>query len=263
MMNYRHDNKKRKWWWLFGAAIAVIFLFWATPVFKAVSSGSHWIGGGVSSIFSSISYGVSSVPKFFIGKQAVIDDNLRLREELASKEDSSASLELFQGRLEDLENSLSYFHGSEHPIMARIISSPRLSLYHSFVIDAGGTAGITAGDIVYAGTRSAVGVVKEVSSETSTVELLSSPYAETEAYFTESKFIEKITGLGPNGFFVKIPHDTPVVTGETVVLSTDSEGIVGKVVDLTESPQDPFKTIFIGGLIDPVAVRQVFILKHQ
>ena len=255
MMNYRHDRKWRIF--IFGAVLVLTGFLFRESLSALAGRMAHEAGETLSAFLPGSDF-------LFEDREALILDNEFLRKELESKKDIVERLAVLTRELEEKETALNSFLRGERVVTTKILSFPRLSLYHSIVIGAGEDAGISPGDVVYGASRSAVGIIREVYSDSSTAELFSSPNLETESYFLDSKKLFRVQGLSVGGFFVKIPHDAEVRAGEIVVLSEDRRGILGTVVEIKENPQDPFKTVFIRSLVDPRTLDTIFIVaKHS
>lgn len=149
---------------------------------------------------------------------------------------------LLAERVSKLEDALGRA-GSDNRVVANVLSGPGKSPYDTLALDAGGEQGISVGDmVVYAGSG-VIGEVVEAAPMSAKIKLYSSPGEEHTVLIGSHTVPVVALGRGMGNFEAKVPQDSAVAIGDTVVLAKGNL-IFGTVSLVEEKPAEPFKRIF-------------------
>jgi cell shape-determining protein MreC len=148
-------------------------------------------------------------------------------------------------------------------IYASILARPGFFAYDSLIVGAGERDGVEAGELVYAGEYSTIGVVSEVYSAASRVTLFSNPGQETEILIGESSTTPGIAlGKGAGNFEIKLPSAITIKEHEPIRLANDSHIILGEVTTIKTDPADSFQKVLFTLPVNIQELSSVLIQKN-
>ncbi len=260
-MIYRRDNnqEKKKKFFVILAIFFFLYLFTLTSVgsFARAQLGrlapSVW---GVAEQFPGFNTQISSI---FYSKSSLLDEN-----EILKKEIRDISLKLLDRNLLYEEN-LSLKErlgrsGSGQTVVARVIARPPQSLYDTLVVDAGSKEGIKVGEKVLYGDNIMIGEIAEVFEKTSKVKLFSSSGENINVTVGKNVVPALAVGAGGGNFEIKIPRDTPVSLGDSILAPSIMPHLLGVVEYIEPKESDPFERILFKSPISPLEIETVEII---
>ena len=250
-MNYLRDNKRSNKKAILTGILIVFFVYVIlfTRVFDAVSGTVGIFAAPVWKTQEYIAGTWENMWSVFASKQALIDENRRLKED-----NDIASVKLLDRNLLFEENiELKALLGrdiTEQTIFATVLTKPSRSLYDTIIIDAGENAGVGEGDRVLYGGTIVIGKVVEVLKQSSKILLLSSPGEEIDVVVGNNNIEAVAYGRGGGMFELKLPRDTEVKIGDVATIPGLITRVLGVVEYIDTKPSDPFKTILFKGPVN-------------
>lgn len=130
-------------------------------------------------------------------------------------------------------------------IAAGVLARPPVSPYDTLVVGAGQQQGITQGAIAYAPGGVPVGVVQEVSAQTTRIQLYSAPGVQTEGWVGEERIAITLIGRGAGAFAATLPRESGIVVGDVVYAPGPGALPVGTVVRIDADPSSPRSQVFV------------------
>jgi cell shape-determining protein MreC len=143
---------------------------------------------------------------------------------------------------EELKDSMSRTKVAK-PVLATILKKPPYSAYDSFILDVGEKEGIVKGNRVYALGNIPIGVIAEVTGQTSQVQLYSSSGQKFDILIGPSHIEATAQGRGGGHFEVSLPRDTKIKKGDEVTIPTLSDSFIGIVDGVASEVSEPFAII--------------------
>lgn len=177
------------------------------------------------------------VPTFFRDRQALLEENQRLRNDLVIAERS----DLTQQRLFDENQRLRSLLGAadENRLAAAVIARPNQLPYDLMQIDRGAAQGVEFGAPVYVGKDVVIGLVSHVAEQYSFVQLFTSPDFEATVYVEGPNVVAVMEGVGGGVARVRLPQGIPIQVGDMVYLPTIEPGAFGRVSYVENEPTQP------------------------
>lgn len=235
--------------------------------FGSISRTLHSIGiplwsteANVFGAFDNIFAGLSS-------KKALLDENRRLQDIVDRDTFILLSTEVLRLENEDLRALLGRTSKGER-IAAGVLARPNRTLYDTFVVDAGWTAGVTVGSLVYGVGDIAIGTIAEVYAGTSVVSLYSTPGRDSDVFIDTDKdpIAIRAHGRGDGDFEADIPRGIEVSQGALVFLPglgggeyPAYGGVLGSVGEVRVLPADAFQRILFSSPVNLQTLRSVVI----
>lgn len=257
-MIYRPDNKQktRKKFFALGLIVFFSYLLVATPISGFVSNilqrftPFFWNAGERAA--SSVA-GFSSA---LASKAALVQENADLKNQIRDM-----SLKLLDRNLLYEENlalkEKAGRNGLGQTVMAHVLAKPSRSIYDTLVIDAGSDDGVAVGQRVLYDDTIVVGEIAEVFSATAKVRLFSSPGEHVDVVIGKQAIPAVATGYGGGNFEIKIPRDTPIAEGDSILVPHIMPHILGAVEYIEAKQSDPFKRILFKSPVSPFQIETV------
>lgn len=227
---------------LFGGATERAVQFILSPFWK----GGLAIEGSVSDFFS-----------VFFYKQAVFDENAKLRDEITDLQSKLLEEQPLRTENEQLSSMLGRMPRGNVAVAAVILRPPEIP-YDSFVLDLGAAEGIQAGNIVLASDGAYLGTITETFSNTSKASLASSPGVETKARLgnTPMSFI----GKGGGSYEGRVPQAVAVAENDPAY-AVPSDYVLGRVAEIATESNNAYRKVTLRSTANLSEERYVFILK--
>lgn len=210
---------------------------------------------------SYVSASVSEGVEFFRSKEELIAENERLRAEL---QDFSIKLldrnELYEENIQLKENFGR--DASINATLAVVLARPPRAPYDTLVLDSGRAEGVAVGDLVAASETFIIGVIEQVTAETSIARLFSAPGVATEVLLGNRGPSVQAIGKGGGNFEARIPIGTEVVIGQRVFLPVITPHVFAIVEHVAFDPRDSSRTVLFRSPVNPFELRYVTILRH-
>ncbi len=240
-MNYLPRNKFRYSYWK-----KISWLFTCFIVLALILS---LFGGKVVSVVSPVWRGEHFLSRFlgptleyWRGKQALVDENISLREKVTALEFEKSTLTLALNQEHSLEALLGRLP-QPGEVIASVLTRPPQSPYDLFIIDAGERDGIAVGAQAGLPEGPLLGTISDVFASSAKVKLFSSAGEKTEAVLERGNTPVILEGRGGGAFRVKVPRETPAVIGDRIISADTSYRLLGVIEDISVSSTDSFKEI--------------------
>lgn len=198
---------------------------------------------------------LGGVPLYLRAQQTLISKIQLLENELKEKEDDTVTFKQLQAE----NNALNELFGlAEHSrIIARVLARPNQTPYDTLLIDRGIADGIVEGAVVYIKENLAVGVIVHAYTQSSLVQLVSSPGVRATAYIFGPNIFTESEGMGGGVLRVTVPQGIPFAVGDVVVLPAGGTGAYGEVVSIEAVESSPEQYGYVTSPISLQAVRYV------
>lgn len=176
---------------------------------------------------------------------------------------------------EYLKSLLGKYRDDSNMILAGVVLRPPRTPFDSLMIDAGSDQDILEGDLVFADVNYAIGVISSVSEKTSTVALFSSSGQKIDGLInsdlessmsTSTKRVNSLSpvsieGRGGGNFYIKLPKNIKVKSGDPIIWP-GAETIILGVVEVVESTEgDAYSQIYFKSPINMNSLRYVQVKK--
>lgn len=194
----------------------------------------------------------------FSNKKSLLKQVVALQDEIRSYDARLSTLSSLKIENTNLKKELGR-NIDKKAILGHVIVSPNRSIYDTFTIDIGSDDGVYAGQKVYAFDSVVLGVISEVSSNTSTVLLYSSHSKETVGFITGSDTAVTLIGRGSGEYEVRMPRDLSFSEGAVIVeqnIDTNTLAVIEKIVT---DPRDPFQRLLAKTPINLQSLKWVLI----
>ncbi len=263
-MSYRQSNaKKQKTLKGVFFSVIILALIILTPIGNFIEKGIQrvatpfWIAG------DTVSTRTSSLSKSFVSdKEALVKRNIELEEELRVIGLKLLDRNLIFEENLKLQEELGRDVYGDRTIAGRVLSSPGTSTYDTLIIDIGTRDSVATGDLVFVGGSVMVGSVTEAFSNTSRVQLSSSPGSELDV-LVSGNVEATAKGRGGGNFTIELPRDVDVFVGDTIETGGSYMGIIGLVEYIEVDPNDPFQKIFLKSPINVFDISWVEVLRKN
>lgn len=200
--------------------------------------------------------------QLFAFKGALIEENKKLKEELKGMHLELFTRNLFfeeNQRLKEIVNR----DEIEETILATVLVRPSVSLYDTFVIDAGEEQGITLGSSVLVSKDIIIGRVHKVLKNTSLITLFSTPGEETRVVIGPEGITAIAKGRGSGNFSARLPRDVGVLEGDVVVMPGINPKLFAIVEKIIIDPTEPFKIILFKNPVNAAEITWTLILPSK
>lgn len=243
-MTLRHNNifLKRKNIALLSLVAISAFALLYTPLRGAITEALYSVTPGIWSSGRKTESVFGSFITNFRNKEALVEENNLLGETVAVMEAKVLDRNLLAEKVAKLEETLGRAH-SDDRVVGSVLVGPGRSPYDTLVIDVGTDQGVNIANMVVYSGSGAIGEIVEVTPTSSKVKLYSFPGQEHSVIIGARSLPVLAYGRGMGNFESKVPQDSPVLAGDTVV-SVKGKLIFGKVSVVEEKPAEPFKRIF-------------------
>lgn len=185
---------------------------------------------------------LSELSGFFRTRGALLSENARLKESVASLELQLSSLSVQQGEESNILALLGRTR-EEGGIFATVLSHPPQTPYDVLVIDAGTDDGVSIGRAVALPEGPVIGEISEVYGGLSKVKLFTSSGEKTNAVLERNNMPVVLEGAGAGNFRIVVPRETPVEIGDRILTPDFSARLVGVVEETAVEPTDSFKEV--------------------
>lgn len=256
-MSYLQDRKsksRRNTRIALGAIGVLFFLFVGSGVFGLFSGVSHVVFRPVFMLANTLGADVSGASAIFLPKRSLLEENNRLKEEIAS---ISARLANYNALLDEnlqVREILGRLDRTDNIVLSAILSKPSRSPYDILIIDAGSNDGISVGNLVLAYGSVAIGQVREVYPRSAKVVLFSGWGEKTEGVVVGNDIYFEVLGRGGGTFEMVLPRDLELEKGIEVVVPGISSRVLAIVDSVISDPRDSFKKVV---MVSPVNIQEL------
>lgn len=185
----------------------------------------------------------SSFPQYLRNRKELLDDIARLESDLAATEGAQHTIASLTRENTELRSLLGY--EGEERILAGVIGRPGKLPYDSLMLDQGSVDGVTEGAPVYIGDNTVIGIVKSVATQTSLVELITSPKFKATVFIVGPDIYTNAVGVGGGQLRVGVPQGISLSEGDLVVLPSITSGIYGAISTVQSEATRPEQYGFV------------------
>lgn len=196
---------------------------------------------------------------FFKSRNAIIEENRSLKQELHKQEEEIAYLAILQ-KEHDVLKAMYGRSEIDKRIIASVLATPPETPYDILILDAGSRNEVSPGNVVMSEGNIALGKVSEVNTNSSKIILFSSPGEKVKSFIERSTTSIPLVGRGGGSFEADVPQDTDIVVGDTLILSGLSFPIIGDVVEIDADVQSSFKKVLVRSAVNFSTIRFVEVL---
>lgn len=201
----------------------------ASPIFAARGSINNW-------------YEYKS--RVIKDKELLVDENLRLKEQLMEKDIKLITLSLLEKENDELKNLLGRMTGERRSIIASVTLRPPQVPYDVLIIDTGRDDGIEEGMLVGAYGDILLGYVEKVFKSTSRVRLYSSAGESIDILIDNTNIFTAASGAGGGNFEVTLPRVDNVKEGDLIITPGVNPFILGIAEFIKADMADAFQKVF-------------------
>jgi rod shape-determining protein MreC len=231
-------------------------------------------------IFTPVQFGISGVAMdlkqstgFIFKLSSIHKENLLLIDENAALKSTIVNLKIADEENQLLKHQLDIKNKNSFDkklVLANVMGNSTDLSGASVILDKGSKYGIKKGDNVIRGSY-IVGIVNEVTSERSVVDLIISPSISMAVSDIDTKNKTEGVAVGEYGTSVLMKRILPtedIKVGDTIITSGkdgifEPNLIVGLVTEVVQVPVEPLKSAYVNTIIDLVNLDRVFIIVTQ
>lgn len=196
--------------------------------------------------------------KIFADKNALVTDNIKLREEIENLRIGQSDYHSLQNENTELRAALG-LRPAPGLQTAFIVAKPPQIPLDSLLLNKGSRDGINVGDWVLAGERTLIGRITEVSERHSTAALSSFPDVITHGHVERTGESLEIKGVGGGSMEVKVPIDFDIALQDLVTVQGLGLYAAASVGVVEEESSLGFKDVLLSLPLNISKVRIVFI----
>lgn len=190
-----------------------------------------------------LSGALKGISEPFYSKKNIISENESLKRRVLELESENLLLRIKTHELSFLEDALRV-RVSDNSIFARVLSKPPQSPYDFLNVEVGEEQGISVGARVFS-SGIAIGLVSEVGSKVSRVELFSRPGSEISAESLQTANTFVLKGRGGGNFETLVPSSVNLSVGEIFIIPGSQSFAVARLERIESRETDSFKKIFL------------------
>ena len=178
---------------------------------------------------------------FFVLKSSLIKENSRLNDELTLLRLTKIDHEILLKENQELKENLGI--NTNERVVGNILSKPPFSPFDTFVINIGLDHGVGLGNKVYISDSIILGIISNVTKNTSIVKLFSSSAEVSGAVSSRTGATYSLKGNGGANFQIEVPRETDILWGDTFLYPGRTDSVLAVVYFVDSSSQSSFKTI--------------------
>jgi len=191
-----------------------------------------------------VAQGLENLGGFFKSKEALINENNKLREIVASNDLIIKSFKTTS----EIDDSL-----------IGVLVHPPQVVYDNLIIGAGFSHGVFVGQSVSLPEGPRIGTVIEVFSKNSRVKLYSSNGEKINAVLERDNVPIVLVGRGGGNFEFTLPRDIAVEVGDRIFSPDTKPVMMAFVGDIESTPTDAFKKVIAGSMANIYTLRFVIL----
>ena len=194
------------------------------------------------------------------------EENNRLRLQVESLQVQNVTLQQAADRVKDLEEALKLTEGrpDEVRVAANIVHRDASPFTDVVVIDRGTSSGVKVGQVVISAQGTLMGTVTKTTPDQAFVRLISDSKSKIASEDLQTKASGVIQGTANRGIAFELAQ-AEVKVGDNIVTSALTgrfpAGIpIGKVTEVTGTPQDLFRTVKVESLVRLATATTVLVI---
>ncbi len=185
----------------------------------------------------------NSFPQYLRNRTELLNEIQALQKQLAESAGERHTIKTLSQENDALRSLLGY--DGEERILAGVIGRPGTLPYDVLMIDQGTHDGVQEGAPVYIGDNTVIGVVRNATTQTALVELVTTPNFEATVYIIGPNIYTNAVGMGGGQLRVGVPQGIALETGDMVVLPSVASGIYGEISTIQSAPSGPEQYGFV------------------
>jgi cell shape-determining protein MreC len=259
MIYHQRDNRRRRRKglgiiaWAIGIILCIGLLSWLSP--HLFTGSLQFLGRPFFAVKGIAQNAGSGIVGFFTPKSLLLRENADLKQQAALLKAVQIERDVFKAENRDLQELLGRIPADHRFAVATILAKPGISAYDTVVIDGGRKAGMAEGNLVLADNNVVVGYISSVYAYSATVSLYSSPDEKLTVHIGNQALEATAIGKGAGNFEIRLPRNAGVAVGDSVLLSTSTQKILGSVEVINTTPADSFEQILFKGPVDVARLR--------
>lgn len=240
--------------------IACIFVVTKAQVPLFATNFVHKIAVPVWSARDFLTSVTNNLASSFTGKEQLIEENTRLREELLSRTRETFTTRALTKENLRLRELLDRAQAQPELLPAAVIHGNSFSPYDTFFIDQGVREGIRDNMLVVTPENITVGYISKTLEHTSIVTQFSASEQTFDVLLSATSTTHlNLRGFGSGTMRITTPRDTNVEIGDTVTLPSFVTYTLGTVVSIEVSPEDAYKMLYIQSPVNSYELRYILI----
>lgn len=225
------------------------FVFWlARPIWKIENA-----------LISHFDYSV----RLFETKRSLVEENRRLQSDNNKLNYYILANDFLRRENDDLRENAGRNKELGNSLLASVLVKPGQTPYDQLIVDVGSNLGVSVGDLVTVEGSVVIGEITEVFSNTSKVELYSTHKRVLTVLIGPNSIQTEATGMGGGNFKVKLPKETDVKEGDSVVVPSISPTVFGVIEKIDSDSQNTFQDIYFKNPVNLNEIKFVSILKNS
>ncbi len=188
-------------------------------------------------------------------------ENESLRTELSILRREASRAQALSLENDDLRVLIGRLPADRRAIVAGVIHGSQYSPYDMSVLDVGEVTGVREQMVVVSPDGSAVGYISKVYTDFSTVTFFTSPSVRVDAVHVHASGTEPVVlyGQGNGTFSCVVSRESPIATGDTILLPGFSRRPLGTVAHVEGSREESAITVYVRSFVQNTALDRVWI----
>jgi cell shape-determining protein MreC len=206
-----------------------------------------------------VTQSASSLPQYFRNRSELIHEISSLKADLSAVSGDRSTVQILARENVELRSLLGY--EGEERVLAGVIGRSGVLPYDSLMLDRGTKNGVVNGAPVYIGENNVIGIIKNATTHTSLVELVTTPAFKTTVYIMGPDIYTNAVGMGGGQMRVGVPQGIVLSEGDLVVLPSVTSGVYGAVSYVQSEASRPEQYGYVSPKIPIASIRLVAIGK--
>jgi len=240
--------------------VVIIFiaaLFISAPFRNLV----FWVGRPLWKLENFLEIKLADNLSLFSSKKSLVEENRALRDAKNKTDYYALVTDFLRQENKSLKEALGRKEEKTNSVLAYVLSKPGISFYDEVIVDAGENFNIKVGDLVSVEGMVVLGEITEVFAKTSKVALFSTPNKTTNVLLGSNSIQAEAKGMGSGNFLVRLPRETELKEGDTVIVPSISLNVFGVVEKIEAEDSDTFQSVYFKNPVNFLELKFVEIIK--
>jgi cell shape-determining protein MreC len=252
----KKSSKKRTI--IFSLVLVFLILIFISSSFRNLV---FLIGRPIWKLENAIETSLSDSWSLLSSKQSLVEENRALRDAKNKTDYYSLVNDFLRQENTSLKEALGRKDEKSNSVLAYVLSKPGITLYDEMIVDAGSNFNVKVGDLVSADGTIVLGEIGEVFDKTSKVVLFSTPNRVTNVLLGPNSIQAEAKGVGSGNFVVRLPKETELKEGDTVIVPSISPNVFGIVEKIVSESTDTFQNVYFKNPVNLLELKFVQIIK--
>ncbi|MCR4284137.1 MAG: rod shape-determining protein MreC [Parcubacteria group bacterium] len=241
----RHNKKTGKKFLILTLLLAMILIAIMFAIGnRIISSATLSIASPIFAARGSINNWYEYKSRVIKDKELLVDENLRMKEQLMEKDMRLMTLGLLEKENNELKNLLGRMTEERRSIIASVTLRPPQVPYDVLIIDIGRDDGIEEGMLVGAYGDILLGYVEKVFKDASRIRLYSSAGESINVLVDNTNIFTVASGVGGGNFEISLPRVDNVKEGDLIITPGANPFILGMAEFIKADMADAFQRVF-------------------